>query len=331
MTAYTRPKVNLFFTPPATIVILIALALITHFPGSAGAMDLLLGAGKTGSFSHFVGKSICRAIDRQNGDLQCTVVPTPNEIHNITNLAGGSLDVCLIDSKTIYDAVNRKGNFEYLDIRYDNLLSLQRMYDVPIALIVRKDAGITALNDLKGKRINAGAPRSQQHLMVGVVLDAKGWTRKNFSLVQELPESQSQAGMAFCHGSIQAMVHIGVHPDPSVQQLIGLCGARLLAIDDGDIQKLISRHPAFIGTSLSGGIYPDVAQEMKTLGTGMLLVSSRSLDDAVVYGIMDALYSSRKQLENAHPALTGFADKATGDTEIGLAPHPGAVKYFSEN
>ena len=331
MTAYIRPKVNLIYNHTSKIAILIVLALLIHSPGPAIAMDLLLGSGEPGTFSHFVGKSICRAINKHAVDIQCTVAPTPDAVHNITNLAGGSLDICLLDSKTIFDAVNRKGNFEYLDIPYDNLASLLHLYDIPITLAVRKDAGIASLDQLKGKRINAGSPRSPQHLMVDTILNAKGWTRKDFSLMEELPESQSQASMAFCHGTIQAMVHIGVHPDPSVQQLIDLCGADLVGIHDDTIQKLVNRHPAFIYTSLKGGIYPNHATGITSLGMGMLLISSRDLDDETVYSIMDALYSSQKRLNNAHPALSGFADKDAEDLDIGLERHPGAIKFFSEN
>ena len=82
-----------------------------------------------------------------------------------------------------------------------------------IELVARKDAGITALGDLKGKRINAGGPRSLQHLAMATIIKSKNWSKYDFSLVGELPPSQSQDTMAFCHGTMQAMVHIGMHPD----------------------------------------------------------------------------------------------------------------------
>jgi len=330
MTAYIRPKVNLIHNHTIKIAMSIALALLFLSASSAGAMDLLLGSGKTGSFSNFVGKSICRAINRHADDLHCSVSPAPDDMHSITNLAGGSLDICLLDSKTIYDAVKRRGNFQYLDILYDNLLSLQRIYDIPVTLAVRQDAGITSLDGLKGKRINAGPPGSLQNLMVETIMSAKGWTKKEFSLMDELPDSQSQADMAFCHGTIQAMVHIGVHPDPSVQQLLKLCGASLVGMDDSDIQQFVGGHPAFINTTLKSSMYPELTQDIPTLGTSMLLISSRDLDEETVYSIMDALYRSQKKLNNAHPALSGFTDKGAEDLDIGLERHPGAIKFFSD-
>jgi TRAP transporter TAXI family solute receptor len=331
MTAYIRPKVNLIYHHTSKIAMVTFLAMLFLSAGAAGAMDLLLGSGETGSFSNFVGKSICRAINQHSDNLQCSVSPAPDDMHSITNLAGGSLDICLIDSKTIHDAVNRKGNFQYLDILYDNLLSLQRIYDIPITLIVRQDAGITSLDGLKGKRINAGPPGSSQNLMVETIMGAKGWTEKYFSLLDELPDSQSQADMAFCHGTIQAMVHVGVHPDPSVRQLLKLCGARLVGMDDSDIQKMIAGHPAFINTTLNDRMYPQLTKGIPTMGTSMLLISSRDLDQETVYSIMDALYSSRKRIQNAHPALSDFTDKAAEDLDLGLKRHPGTAKYLSEN
>ena len=61
----------------------------------------------------------------------------------------------------LHDAMNKSGNFEFLDISYDNLRTLAPLYDDPITLVVRSDAKIASLAALKGKRINAAiAPAS---------------------------------------------------------------------------------------------------------------------------------------------------------------------------
>lgn len=324
-------KVKLFVNYPCIFPVLSFFFMVGLFPTPGNAFDILLGAGETGSFSHFVGKSMCRAVNQRASEINCIVVPSEDEVHTITNLQGGSLDICLIDSHTIYNAVNRKENFKYLGIRYDNLSSLQHMYDIPVTLVVRKDAGIASLDEMKGKRINAGRPGSSQRRMVQAILDAKGWTRVDFSLMEELPESQSQAGMAFCHGTIQAMMHIGVHPDPSIQQLFELCKADLAGMNDGDIHKLINRQPAFIRTTIHPGTYPNQSDAITTLGTHMMLVSSKDLDEETAYRIMEALYLSKEQLKKAHPALLDFSDKVGDDPDIGLERHPGAVRFFSQN
>ncbi len=308
-----------------------AFLIVVLFPFSAGAFDILLGTGEDGTFSHFAGRMICRVINSHSKDITCKPVTAPDAMHNLTNLRGGSLDLSLVDSRMLDDALNKKGYFEFLDIRYDNLRALVPMYDDPIALVARGDAGIASLADLKGKRINAGAPRSQQHLAVETIMKAKNWTEDDFRLFGELPASQSQDTMAFCHGEVQALVHIGVHPNSIVKQLLKLCKADLVDMNDADIQKLVNAHPAFKTQTIAAGAYPSRPKSVATFGTTAMLVASEDLDAETVYTILDAIYTHRKSLMRAHPALSAFATEAARKTDINIQPHPGAAKYFSEH
>ena len=106
----------------ARAVALFVLLAAVATPGSTFATDILLGTDAAGSFSHFAGRAVCRVINRNADGLECRVIPAPDGIHNLTNLQGGSLDIALVDTGTLYDAVNKKGNFAFLDILYDNLV-----------------------------------------------------------------------------------------------------------------------------------------------------------------------------------------------------------------
>jgi hypothetical protein len=305
--------------------------IIGLFPFSANALDILLGTGEAGTFSHFTGRTICRMIKRHADDINCKTVPAPDDVHNLTNLRGGALDIGLIDSRLLHDAINKTGYFEFLDISYENLRTLVPLYDIPVTLVVRRDAKITSLEKLKGKRINAGAPISLEHLAVDTIMRAKNWSKADFSLVQELPASQSQDTMVFCYGTVQAMVHIGVHPDPSLQHLLERCKAGLANMDDNDIQKLVNDHPALFKINIAANTYPSYPKGVTTFGTRMTLVASEDLDEQTVYQIIDTIYSNRKRLQSAHPALSSFTVRATRNNDDGIQPHPGAAMYFSEH
>ena len=312
---------------PVTAVILIFV--FTTLCTPASALELRLGTGEEGSFSHFSGRVLCRIVNRQAVDLSCTVVPAPGDTHNLTNLRSGSLDLALVDSKTLHAAVTKSGRFRFLDIDYDTLRMLLVLYDVPVSLVVRSDAGIASLAKLPGKRINIGAPESRERSAADIVLAAKDWTRADFSVVQELSASQSQDTMAFCHGSVQAMVHIGVHPDTSLQQLFKLCSAELVSMDDADIQKLIKTHPAIFETTIAAGTYPLLPQAVKTFGTRAILVASDSLDEQTVYQILEAITSHADRLRQAHPALSDIVAETMRSEEIGVPLHPGAARFLS--
>jgi TRAP transporter TAXI family solute receptor len=300
------------------------------FPFPANAFDILLGTGETGTFSHFTGRMICRMINIHSSDINCKTVPGPGDVHNLTNLQEGSLDIGLINSRMLRDAVNKTGYFEFLDISYDNLRVLVPLYDVPITLVVRSDAKITSLEELKGKRINVGAPRSFQHLAFNTIMKAKKWSKGDFSLFEELPASQSQDTMALCYGTIQAMVHTGVHPDSSLQQLLRRCKAGLVNMNDIDIEKLVTDHPAFTKINIAADTYTSHPKGVTTFGTRAMLVASADLDEQTVYKILDAIYSNQKHLKRAHPALASFTVDAKQKNDIGIQLHPGAVKYISE-
>ena len=319
--------IRVFKRAPFIAVILI----IGLYPISANALDILLGTGEAGTFSHFTGRAICRMINSHADDISCKTVPASDDVHNLTNLRGGALDIGLVDSRLLHDAINKSGYFKFLDISYDNLRTLIPLYDVPVTLVVRRDADITSLEALKGKRINAGAPRSLENLAVDTIMSAKNWSKADFSLVQELPASQSQDTMAFCYGTVQAMVHIGVHPDPSLQQLLERCKGGLADMNDNDTNKLVNDHPAFSKINIATNTYPSYPEAVTTFGTIMTLVAPEDLDEETVYQIIDAIDSKRKRLQIAHPALSSFTVRSAGKNDTGIQPHPGAAKYFLEH
>jgi hypothetical protein len=329
----TRKKVRHHFTirPMIHVAAICAFFFIALIPKSASALDILLGTGPEGTFSHFTGRTICRIISRQAEDITCNAVPGPDAIHNLTNLQGGSLDISLVDSRMLADAVNKAGYFEFMDIRFDSLRALLPLYDRPFTLVARGDAQITSLEKLKGKRINAGAPRSEEHLATDAILTAKNWAKEDFSLFAELSASLSQDTMAFCHGEVEAMVHIGVHPDPLLQQLFELCTAAFVDMDDSDIVELVDSQPALSMIDIPAGIYPALQKPVLTFGTTMSLIASASLDEETAYKIMEALDKNQQNLRSTHSALSAFTVGPDRKRTVGIELHPGAAKYFSEN
>lgn len=302
---------------------------VSSFPTSTFATDILLGTEAAGTFSHFAGRAICRVINRHADGLNCQTVPALDSVHNLTNLQGGSLDMALVDGSLLYDAINKKGSFAFLDIRYDNLGYVTSVYDQAILLVTRSDADIDTLDQLKGKRINAGAPLSETNKAMELIFETKGWTEADFKVVEALPSSQSQDTMAFCHGSVQAMVTIGVHPDSALLKLMKLCSAMPVSMDDPDIVKMIVSHPGYSKMIIPPKIYPELDQPVTTFGKTVSLVASGSLDDETVQTIMAVMDAQQSILKNSHPAMGNWKAEKTELSDIGLSYHPGAAAYLS--
>ena len=149
-------------------------------------------------------------------------------------------------------------------------------------------------------------------------------------MVTEISDSQSQDTMAFCHGSIDAMIYLGIHPAASLQQLFRLCNADMADMNDSDIDRLVSRHPAFLNVTIPSGTYPEQTTDINTFGTQILLVASQDLDKETVYDVLDAIFSNQKRLFNAHPALS-LQKPDTKINRMGIPLHAGAANYFSRH
>ena len=304
---------------------LIILFFFAFSPLTVHAYEILMGTGEIGSFSHFAGKNICRLISMDR-EFSCKTIPAPDNTHNLTNLRSGSLDIALVDSRMVNDALNNSGYFKFLDIKYDNLRSLASLYTVPIVLVVRDDAKISTLDDVKGKRINAGTPLSLQHLAAETIMRAKGWTNKDFSLVENLPTNQSQDTLAFSSGTTQALFHIGVHPDPVLQQLLVRTKAKLINLDDPDIKRLVDEDWAFTKVTIPAGTYSTIPDKVNTFGTQVILATSKDLDDATARSILDAIFKNRETLKRAHPSLSPIRGSDTDRLKGQIQPHEAVVR-----
>src|SRR5690606_4466848 len=73
----------------------------------------------------------------------------------------------------------------------DKLRGIAAMYPTYVQIVARADSGIKSLEDLRGKRVSVGAPRSGTELNARAVFKAAGMTYKDFSKVEYLPFGES--------------------------------------------------------------------------------------------------------------------------------------------
>ncbi len=325
-----QKKCAVTFHAPAVfrkrLTLLLAVVLLWT-PSYASAYDLLLGTGEVGSFSYFSGRMLCRTINKEMPDINCSVQAADDEIDNLTNLQAGSLDLAIINSNVLDSAVNKSGQFQFLDINYSNLSILTPLYARPIGIMVQSNAGISSLNDLKGKRINAGAPGSIERRAMELIMKAKGWSARDFKRFEELPTSHAQDTMAFCQGTVQAMITVGVHPSKKTQRLIENCKGAILDINDDAIDQLVDSRASCWKTEIkvSSDSIPS-----RTFGTRAILVASSAIDQKTGYAITKALYKNKKRLQRSHPALSLFPVEESSKGIQGLQLQAGAEQFFNE-
>lgn len=319
-------KVSGFF-----VLFLLTFIFTNLSPASGYAYELLVGTGKVGSFSYFAGKSVCHSIVRFDQEVSCRPVPSDNYTDNLTNVQAGSLDMALVNAKVIYDALHNAGLFRFVSLNYDQLRLLMPLYRVPISLIVRSDAKISRLSDLAGKRVNSGAPFSLQGLIFKELMALEGWQQDSFSLYQSLPSVNSQDFIALHNGSVQAMLHVGMHPDARLERGLASDQMDIVGINGAKVRMLVDSNAGFTSQVLPAGIYTDLDADLETLALETLLITSADIDDATVELVLDAIISAKKRLQSAHPSFLGSKTNVETLNNSYLHPHPAAMLFFQGN
>lgn len=292
------------------------------------AQEILIGTGSKSGVYFPVGRAICRLISSNIEGLSCKPLATAGSVFNLANVAGGSLEIGIVQSDIQHHAVHRSGPFRFVDTPHDNIRALFSLYTEPFNLVARADAGIDRLEDLRGRRVNIGDPGSGQRATMEVVMDAKGWTSDDFQLAMELPASQQS--MALCHNRVQAIVYMVGHPNVSIAKAIKLCDARLVDVEGEAIDRLVAENPFYAYTRIPAGTYAGMDGPVRTFGTLATVVSSVDIDEQLVYDIVKTLFENLDRFKRMHKAFHDLEPKAMVSNGLAAPLHPGAARYYLE-
>ena len=299
-------------------------------PSSASAqVSLTIGTGSEAGVYYQVGRALCylAARDEALKDAGCKALSTAGSIFNLKNLRSGALQLGVAQSDWHFHAVRGSGPFA--DVGPDSdLRSLFSVHGEPFTVVARRDAGITRLQDLVGKRVNIGNPGSGQRATMETVMAALGWDRSAFSLADELPAAQQS--LALCHDRVQAMIYTVGHPNASVGQAAGLCDAVMVEVGGAAIDKLIAENPFYAATEIPGGIYAGNPEPVKTFGVKATLVTTASLDEGLAYAIVRSVLGDLRRFRKMHPAFGALSAERMVADGLSAPLHPGALRYFRE-
>ncbi len=310
--------------------LLLALATVGGFAGeTVRAEEIFVGTGSRSGVYIQAGRAICRLINRDTDrhGLTCAAPPTAGSISNLESVRAGDLDFGIAQSDWHHFAYT--GTSRFADAGADeNLRSVFSVHGEPFTLVARRDAGISVLGDLEGKRVNIGNPGSGQRATMELVMAAKGWDKDSFALANELPASQQS--LALCHDRVQAMVYTVGHPNPSVKQATDLCDAAIVNVEDATIDELVSEYPFYSYVKIPGGLYAANPEAVTTFGVRATLVSSAEVDADVVYEVVKAVFDNMAEFKKVHPAFSVLTPEVMVREGLSAPLHDGAMRYFKE-
>ena len=292
----------------------------TPTPNNFGDKLMSLGtASETGVF-HPIGKGICNLVNeaREATAVRCIAYTTGGPDYNAQAVGVGDLKLGFA-----FSALSRTP-FP------SSLRHVLTVYEAPIAILVKKEAAIKSVDDLRGKRMNIGSATSGKRLLIDTVFKSAKLTIKELALAKELETNDMVE--AFCNNEIDAVIEAFSTPNPIYDRLVKQCGGEFLPLTPGLIAQLIKDNPKLEQVSIR--TYDEAAKAevvRVTAGQKIILVAQESTDPEAVYRFLKSLLSDLNKVRSINSLLGDFNVQQALRPVNGFPSHEGVKRYAKAN
>ena len=298
-----------------------------------------IGTGATGGTYYPIGTVLANAISNPPGSRPCdrggacgvpgliaTAQTTQGSVQNLEELMLGRFDAALSQADVAYWAYRGEGIYQdkkpFADLRL-----IATLYPEMVHLVVRREAGIAVVGDLKGKRVSLGEAGSGTLVHARIVLEAHGLAPEDLvSVYLRIGDSAD----AMRQGKLDALFFTGGVPVAAIAALAGGTEIALVPIAGAPTEPLLRRFPYFNAARISGAEYKGVV-DTPTLSVNTLWLVDANADAELIYGVTKALWhpNTKALLERAHPVGKQITlERAVEPSPIPF--HPGAERYYRE-
>lgn len=296
---------------------------------AAPKKHIKIGTAGIGGVYYSAGSAICRFLNKNKAkhNINCSVETTGASIFNLNAVRNGDIDLGIAQSDWQYHAY--KGSNKFKDIGADKKLrTVFSLHGELLTLVVRPDAHITKFEDLKDKRVNIGDVGSGTRATIEMILKAKNWTIRDFSLATGLKSSEHAS--ALCDNNIDAFFYIAGHPHNTIQEATTTCGAKLVDIRSKDINKIVESNPFYVYGTIPASLYFGNEKPIDTFGMKATLVTSSDMPDDVIYELTSAVFNNLIDMGRFHPSLRLLEKEKMIKEGITAPIHKGALKFYKE-
>lgn len=286
--------------------------------------QLSIATGGTGGVYYPMGGGLAEVINSHVEGYSATAEVTGASVENMGLIATGDADLAIGLADTVAQAYSGTGRFEGQELSM--VRGLASLYANMIHIVALEGSGITTLDDLRGKRVSIGAPGSGTEVNTAAILEANGIT---YDDIDEQRLNFNETADALANGDIDAGFWSVGAPTSSILNLATTQDITIITLTEAQLAAAMEADPTFALTTLPGGTYTGVDQDIAVLGVPNVLTVSSEMSDDLAYAITSAMFENIAEMQAVHPA----ANQTTVDFTLSATPvplHPGAIRYFEE-
>lgn len=276
--------------------------------------ELVLASGsQTGEYYAF-SEAFAEVVEQNYPQIRIEVVATEGSADNMGRLRDNDAQLALVQSDTPVERPVR---------------AIARLFPEMFHLLVRKDANIQTVADLRNQQIALMPAGSGSYALFWPLVNHYGLTADDLQVAPQPPEIAYEALLA---GEANALFRVMTLGNPSMKAVLQNEAIQLLAIDQ--VEALQLSLPYLEAQTIPKGTYdggrPLPAQDLSVVAVNALLVIHEQLPDEVAHALTDTLYTHRNELVSRYPRAALIRLPNSGN-DLGLPLHPGAQAFYDRD
>lgn len=289
---------------------------------SSAARRMLIGSTSASSshYGYFV--AVSQVINEKVPGVETSVVETGATVDNLRRFARKQIDLGLVTTNVLSQAYYGRKDFKGRPVKS----KLLWVYVIaPQNAIVRKDAGITRLAGLNGKRYNPGLKGSATEKTTEAVFEVLGikpdYVRGSTTDIVTAVKDNHIIGYVKSGA--------GLKIDASSRDIATFTPIDILSLSKDQAARIQSELPEVSIVDVPAGAGPGIGS-YTTWGFAVGCSASLDLDEETAYKIVKAICEDKTIQASAMASVKG-ADFVEMTLKYATSPlHPGAIKYFRE-
>ncbi|MCW1935190.1 TAXI family TRAP transporter solute-binding subunit [Ectopseudomonas mendocina] len=280
--------------------------------------------GGTSGVYYPIGVALSQLYSNGIEGSKTSVQATKASVENLNLLEAGRGELAFALGDSVADAWNGVEDAGF-KAPLKKIRAIAGTYPNYIQIVANAESGIKTLEDLKGKRISVGAPKSGTELNARAIFEAAGLTYKDMGKVEFLPYAESVELIK--NRQLDATLQSSGLGMAAIRDLASTMKISFVAIPAEVTAKI--DNAAYEAATIPAGTYDGQDADVPTVAITNILVTHEGVSDEVAYQMTKLMFDNLGRLGTAHSAAQDIKlETATKNLPIPL--HPGAERFYKE-
>ncbi|MEU7585460.1 TAXI family TRAP transporter solute-binding subunit [Micromonospora sp. NPDC049230] len=296
--------------------------LLTVTASTAGCQDaptkrmlIRIATGSPTAVYYAFGQSLAAILNRELPGVDARVVITAASAENVQLVESGRAELGFTQADVL--PTNTAGS--------SSVEAIARVYDDQLHLVTTAGGPVRTLDDLRGRRVSVGAPRSGTEITATRLLEV---ARLDGDAVRRTRLGLDDSVTALRSGQIDAFFFSGGLPVWGIENLARQRATRIVDLSEWTEQLRSCYGQVYVSRDIPRSVYG--VDAVTTVADPNYLIVSASLPKPLVREVTRLLMDGRAELAAAHPAAGRMSPRSAIVTAP-LTLHPGAAAWYRED